>query len=223
EANAPYSLDDTERVARSIANLSLIASISWEDFFDQTSAVEDVLRKDPANFYARMDFETRDRYRKAVETISSYAERSEVEIAQSVVRCAAAADAGQGKDHVGHWLIGDGRAFFEQQLGTKPPLGLRLKRAAYDHAGPIYALTFLCFWVGALAVPALYLWFIKATLLQTVASLLVMLIPASILCYIQAPNLYKIKKNSQSRLVRLAPGSMARMNFAVTPAFRGGR
>ncbi|BAY87056.1 hypothetical protein NIES267_65670 [Calothrix parasitica NIES-267] len=41
--------------------------------------------------------------------------------------------------------------------------------------------------------------------------------------YIQAPNLYKIKSNSQSRLVRLAPGSMARMNFAVTPAFRGGR
>lgn len=37
--------------------------------------------------------------------------------------------------------------------------------------------------------------------------------------YIQAPNLYKIKNNSQSRLVRLAPGSMARMNFAVTPAF----
>lgn len=37
--------------------------------------------------------------------------------------------------------------------------------------------------------------------------------------YIQAPNLYKIKHNSQSRLVRLAPGSMARMNFAVTPAF----
>ncbi|MGB6296032.1 MAG: hypothetical protein WBF90_07575 [Rivularia sp. (in: cyanobacteria)] len=41
--------------------------------------------------------------------------------------------------------------------------------------------------------------------------------------YIQAPNLYKIKNNSQSRLVRLAPGSMARINFAVTPAFGGER
>ncbi len=38
--------------------------------------------------------------------------------------------------------------------------------------------------------------------------------------YIQAPNLYRVDKNSQSRLVRLAPGSMGRMNFAVTPAFR---
>ncbi len=181
EANEPYSLDDTERVARSIANLSLIASISWKDFFDRTSSVEHVLSKDPANFYARMDFETRDRYRKAVETISSYAERSEVEIANSVVRCAAAADAEQGKDHVGHWLIGDGRTAFERQLGTKPPLGLRLKRAAYDHAGSIYAVASFCFWIGALAIPTLYLWFIKASILQTIASLLVMLIPASIL------------------------------------------
>ncbi|NJM18637.1 MAG: DUF11 domain-containing protein [Richelia sp. SM1_7_0] len=37
--------------------------------------------------------------------------------------------------------------------------------------------------------------------------------------YIQAPNLYKIQHNSQSRSIRLAPGSMARINFAVTPAF----
>jgi uncharacterized repeat protein (TIGR01451 family) len=37
--------------------------------------------------------------------------------------------------------------------------------------------------------------------------------------YALAPNLYFIEKNSQSRLVKLAPGSMARVNFGVTPAF----
>jgi uncharacterized repeat protein (TIGR01451 family) len=41
--------------------------------------------------------------------------------------------------------------------------------------------------------------------------------------YSLAPNLYKIQQNSHSRLVRLAPRSMVRMNFAVTPAFGGGR
>jgi uncharacterized repeat protein (TIGR01451 family) len=41
--------------------------------------------------------------------------------------------------------------------------------------------------------------------------------------YIQAPNLYRIDKNSQSRLVKLAPSGMGRMNFAVTPAFGEGR
>jgi len=37
--------------------------------------------------------------------------------------------------------------------------------------------------------------------------------------YSLAPNLYFIEKNSQSRLVRLSPGGMSRMNFAVTPAY----
>ena len=39
--------------------------------------------------------------------------------------------------------------------------------------------------------------------------------------YTLAPNLYFIERNSQSRLVRLAPGALGRVNFAVTPAARG--
>ncbi|NJR52769.1 MAG: DUF11 domain-containing protein [Leptolyngbyaceae cyanobacterium CSU_1_3] len=41
--------------------------------------------------------------------------------------------------------------------------------------------------------------------------------------YTLAPNRYRIENNSQSRLVKLAPGSLGRMNFAVTPAGGGGR
>ena len=37
--------------------------------------------------------------------------------------------------------------------------------------------------------------------------------------YTLAPNLYRLADNSQSRLVRLSPGGLARMNFGVTPAF----
>ena len=37
--------------------------------------------------------------------------------------------------------------------------------------------------------------------------------------YTLAPNLRRIDKNSASRLVQIAPGSLRRMNFAVTPAF----
>lgn len=39
--------------------------------------------------------------------------------------------------------------------------------------------------------------------------------------YTLAPNLYFIERNSQSRLVKLAPGGLNRVNFAVTPAARG--
>ena len=37
--------------------------------------------------------------------------------------------------------------------------------------------------------------------------------------YALAPNKYFIERNSQSRLVKIAPSSMVRVNFAVTPAF----
>jgi uncharacterized repeat protein (TIGR01451 family) len=38
--------------------------------------------------------------------------------------------------------------------------------------------------------------------------------------YTLAPNLYRIENNSTSRLVRLSPGGLVRMNFAVTPTFK---
>ncbi|MDV3351075.1 DUF11 domain-containing protein [Leptolyngbyaceae cyanobacterium CCMR0082] len=41
--------------------------------------------------------------------------------------------------------------------------------------------------------------------------------------YTLAPNLYRLENNSQSRLVRLEPGGLARMNFAVTPTFGEGQ
>ena len=59
------AFDDTEYVARAIANLAVIATIQWNDFFDRTSRVEAILRRDPAGVYPRMDFDTRDRYRHA--------------------------------------------------------------------------------------------------------------------------------------------------------------
>lgn len=180
-ATAPYSLDDTERVARSIANLSLIASISWEDFFDRTSEVERILSSDPSGFYPQMDFETRDRYRRAVEVLSGYSEKDEPGIAAEVLKLAALANAGDADHHVGHWLIGDGRQRLEEFIDASPPLGLRLRRTAFRHAGPLYAGALATIWLGALIFPAIYLFNIDSSAREIIGSFLVMLIPASIL------------------------------------------
>ncbi len=40
--------------------------------------------------------------------------------------------------------------------------------------------------------------------------------------YTLAPNLYFNERNSRSRLVKLAPGGLVRMNFGVTPTFEEG-
>jgi uncharacterized repeat protein (TIGR01451 family) len=41
--------------------------------------------------------------------------------------------------------------------------------------------------------------------------------------YTIAPNLYRIEQNSTARMVKLSPGGLARMNFAVTPTFQEGQ
>lgn len=41
--------------------------------------------------------------------------------------------------------------------------------------------------------------------------------------YTIAPNLYRLEANSTSRMVRLSPGGLGRMNFAVTPTFQEGQ
>jgi cyclic beta-1,2-glucan synthetase len=54
-------------MANLISSLRLISSFDWSEFFESVSAVEHILRRDPAGIYEQMDFRSRDRYRHAVE------------------------------------------------------------------------------------------------------------------------------------------------------------
>ena len=57
-------------MANLIGSLRLVSSFDWSEFFESVSLVEQVLQRDPAAVYARMDFVSRDRYRHAVEEMA---------------------------------------------------------------------------------------------------------------------------------------------------------
>src|SRR5262249_23674204 len=57
-------------VGNCVTCLRLLSALDWSVFFERTSLVETILRGDPARVYARQDFATKDRYRKAVEILS---------------------------------------------------------------------------------------------------------------------------------------------------------
>ena len=61
-----------------------------------------------------MDFDTRDRYRRAVEQLAARADRSEWDVAERLLDQCRGATA--PLDHVGHWLIGSGRPAFEDAI-----------------------------------------------------------------------------------------------------------
>ncbi len=84
----PRELTDDEIVANCIMSLRTLATQDWQDFFESVSRVEQVLRDDPADIYARMDQETRDRYRKVIEELARATGRNEQEVAREAVSLA---------------------------------------------------------------------------------------------------------------------------------------
>ncbi len=81
----PKEQEAEEIVGNCILSLRSLAAHDWQEFFEDVSRVEAVLRSDPTAVYERMDFDTRDRYRKVVEELARTAGRSEERVAREAV------------------------------------------------------------------------------------------------------------------------------------------
>ena len=106
------------------------------------SPVEEILRRDPAGVYSRMDFASRDRYRHAVEDLAEPTGEAQVSVALSTVesarRTAEREGIGDRAAHVGHHLIGPGRRGLEIDVAYRPRLAERLRRWSFAHATAAY-------------------------------------------------------------------------------------
>jgi cyclic beta-1,2-glucan synthetase len=135
QLEAQNQATDQVSVSNSIGSLRTLAATDWREFVEAMSQVDQALRSDPADVYARMDFTTRDSYRHAVEALAKASPLSEAEVATAAVELAAAAQAGGAADtdptsHVGHYLIGDGQAALEYAAQVRVPRWRRVRRAA---------------------------------------------------------------------------------------------
>ncbi len=173
--------DCTERIAAAIGNLTAAHAIKWTDFVDRTSPIDAVLNGDPAGIYASMTFDTRERYRNAVERLAQGSGATETGVAHAaLVRARDSLGAGR-PEHVGHWLIGDGLEVFEADTGYKAVAPERLRRYISRHAGPLYSAGLLFGFLLALVLPGFYLYANGASAWQWVAGLGLTLLPASVL------------------------------------------
>jgi cyclic beta-1,2-glucan synthetase len=173
--------DPTEAVSRAICTLMVVSNIPWKDFFDRVSRVEAILRDDPSGIYPAMDFDTRDRYRKAVEEIALGAGRWEWDVAAGALNLARAHDGAPRCGHVGCWLVAEGRAEIETALGYRATPAAALRRWVLAHSGACYAGALIGFGAAALAPPAVLLATLDAGGFAWVAGLILSLAPASII------------------------------------------
>ncbi|WP_448578285.1 GH36-type glycosyl hydrolase domain-containing protein [Thermaurantiacus sp.] len=187
---APMLADPTEVVARALGALATLARLSWQDIFDTLSPVEVELARDPAGVYPAMTFDSRDRYRRAVEDLADWSGKEEHEVAAAAVASAMAQAHGVDHPvghpvdhpvghHVGHWLAGEGRAAFEAALGAVPPLRVRVRRFLARRARPLWLIALALATLVALLPPALLLSAGGASRWQWLLGLLLALLPAA--------------------------------------------
>ena len=140
-ADGRHQAAEQATMASLVGSLRLIASFDWSEFFESVSLVEQVLRRDPAGVYARMDFRSRDRYRQAVEELADPTGDAQLRVALKAVERARQIGV-QTPDargaHVGEHLVGRGRAAFEQSVAWSPDLRERIRRWFFRAATPGY-------------------------------------------------------------------------------------
>ena len=152
EAASRMAAADQISIANSVGSLRFISATNWGEFVEELSLVEHLLRVDPAGAYPSQDFPTRDRYRHAIEAVTSGGTHSELEVARAAVALAQAAYQRSGEEdrtaHVGYYLIDDGRPALERAMDSKVPPMMRATRLGRPfrlllYLGPIVLLTVL--------------------------------------------------------------------------------
>ncbi|WP_338605599.1 GH36-type glycosyl hydrolase domain-containing protein [Desulfoferula mesophila] len=140
----------TDKAAQAAANVSIgncvtslrmLILLDWREVSEEHSRVERRLAQDPANGYSSMDFETRNRYRGAVEELSRAGGRDEDDVANASVelaRKAAEDGAALPLNHVGYYLVGRGRPLLIKSLEVSEPLKRRVLGWVYQHHTPLY-------------------------------------------------------------------------------------
>ncbi|HYT64883.1 MAG TPA: glucoamylase family protein, partial [Vicinamibacterales bacterium] len=135
-AEGQHQAAEQAAMANLIGSLRLISTFDWSEFFERVSLVEQVLQRDPAGVYGRMDFRSRDRYRHAVEDLAPptgdgqllLALKSVERTRQIHVRTPDARAA-----HIGYHLIGPGRRQFERSIAWEPGLRQRVRRLFFRY------------------------------------------------------------------------------------------
>ena len=93
-------------MGNSITSIKNIQRINMTEIFESINQVDDILKKDPANVYDKMDYRTKIYYRNKIQEISKKTKISEIYIAQ---KCLELANVNEGKKaHIGYYLIDKG-------------------------------------------------------------------------------------------------------------------
>jgi cyclic beta-1,2-glucan synthetase len=176
---APKVLQNREGsygVGACIRSLHDVGQISWKELLEPLILFDRVLREDPQGTYARMDFDSRDLYRKAVAQIARHSHQTEMEVALEAVWLAREGWRHNYSDprmaarrsHVGYYLVDRGADLLKSRTSFRPTLLQRVQGFMRRHPDAYYLtgiqmltlaimLTVLLAVIGRVGSPAMVL------------------------------------------------------------------
>ena len=110
--------ENSSNVSVCVRSLRDVGHTNWKDALEPVMSIDRVLDQDPAEAYSRMDFESRQLYRKKVANIAQHSDCSELEVAKAAVKLAeecrhriyAEPRIALRESHVGFYLVDKGAA-----------------------------------------------------------------------------------------------------------------
>ena len=92
-------------IGNSITSIKKIQRINFLEIFEKINGVEELLKKDPANVYEKMDYKTKEYYRNKIKEISHKTKISEIYITNKILEIASQKEKGTKQSHIGYYLI----------------------------------------------------------------------------------------------------------------------
>ena len=135
-----------ELMTKRILSLREIAYVDWYFVMEPLVVFDAILRQDPAGAYAKMDFDSREVYRKQVARIARFSDCTELDVARNAVELArSATDLPLGdarvylrRAHVGYYLIDKGFEDLKGRIGYHPRFIDRMRQAVRRSADDVF-------------------------------------------------------------------------------------
>jgi cyclic beta-1,2-glucan synthetase len=170
-------------VSNIISSMKRLSNTDWHIFFEDLSLVDRELSKDPLDIYKRMDFKTRDQYRKSIELLHKRTRFGEIELAKKVLSLANLAkkinETDKRKHHVGFYLIGNGLSQLKSEINYHNNIIEKIVKFITQNSFQFY-ISFLLVLTILLILPiSFYTYWTTSSILWSFFITLLSLIPAS--------------------------------------------
>ncbi len=162
-----------------ITSLKEILRVNFLSLFEQINGVEDILKKDPAKVYSKMDYKTKEYYRNEIKKISEKTKISEIYIAKKLVELANKNVREENlenhkKTHIGYYLISEGKNELLSSLGVKTKKNVLNNVKAKKYIFSIYTITVLLS-----VLIAIYYYFYTNSIIISLITFAFLFIPVS--------------------------------------------